>query len=177
MEQQKAASSPGSGASKAAPMLGAVGGGCAVLIGLILLIAFFLPWSAGGYGSDEKSAFEILEEDSGSDSALGNLLSDFIVGSTALAGCGSMILGLGLAAASFIARRNAALRSWMASSVGCMVVLAAFLPCFHWTYALLGDYTDDIKIGVWLSLGGAVLLVIASLVGLLSAFMTQRQRS
>ena len=161
--------------SKAAPMLGAAGGGCAVLIGLILLIAFFLPWTAG-YDGDE-SAFDAVKEDLSADSALGETLYKLILGSTALAGCGSVIFGLGLAAASFIARRNAALRSWMASSVGGMVILAAFMPCLLWTYALLGDYAEDIKIGIWISLGAAALLVVASLIGLLSAFMAQREQS
>ncbi len=172
MEQQYKS---GAGGSKAAPMLGTVGGGCAVLIGMILLIAFFLPWTAG-YDED-ASAFDTVKEDLGADNALGEMLYKLIFGSTALAGCGSVIFGLGLAAASFIARRNAALRSWMATSVGSMVILAAFMPCFLWTFALLGDNTDDIKIGIWLSLGGAALLVVASLIGLVSAFMTQQEQS
>lgn len=174
MEQHDASLS-GSENSRAASTLGAVGGGCAVLIGLILLIAFFLPWTTG-YDGDE-SAFDTVKEDVEAENALGDVLYKLIFGSTALAGCGSIIFGLGLVGGSFIARRNAAFRSWMATSLGGIVVLAAFMPCFLWTLALVGGYTDDIKIGVWLSLGGAVLLIIASLSGLLSAFITQRQRS
>jgi len=161
--------------SKAAPMLGAAGGGCAVLIGLILLIAFFLPWTAG-YDGDE-SAFDAVKEDIGADSALGEALTKLILSSTALAGCGSVILGLGLAAVSLIARRDAAFKSWMAGSIGSMVVLGSFWPCFLWTIALLDGDTDSIKIGMWLSLGSAALLVVASLIGLLSAFMAQREQS
>ncbi len=161
--------------SKAGPALGAMGGGCAVLIGLILLLAFFLPWTVGFDG--DESAFDTVKEDLGADNTLGETLYKVIFGSTALAGCGSVVFGLGLAGGALLARRNAAFSSWMATSIGAMVVLAAFLPCWIWTFALLGDNTDEIKIGVWISLGSAAFLGIAAFIGLIGAFLAQRQRA
>lgn len=176
MEQQHYQPAPPSrsGGNNTAPVLGSIGGGCAVLIGLILLIAFFLPWQVG-YDGDE-SAFDTVTEDLGTDNTLGEMLYKLVFGSTALAGCGSVLFGLGLAAGSFAARRDAAFRSWMATSIGGMVILAAFMPCFLLSFALLGDATEDIKVGVWITLGGAALLVIPALIGLVSAFMSQRAR-
>ncbi len=138
-------------------MVSGSGGRFAVAIGLLLVVAFFLPWGAEG------SAFDIVKEDLGADNFLGELLYKLVFASTALAGIGSVIFGLGWTMGS---QRGAAFRAWMTTSVGGMGLMAGFLPTFVWSTALIGRFTDMLKIGVWLSLGAAVLLVLASLVDL-----------
>jgi hypothetical protein len=160
MEQQYQAFPPRSEANKTASMVGAIGGGCAVLIGLILLVAFFLPWGDG------ESAFDAVTQDLEADHLLGELLYKLIFASTGLAGLGSVIFGLLLATGS---QRGAAFRAWMSTSIGSMVVVGGFLPGLLLSYALLGNTTDELEIGIWLSLGGVVLLAVATLIGLSSA--------
>jgi len=170
--------------SKAGPTLGVMGGGCAVLIGLILLLAFFLPWVP--FWSDGDSGYEMLKwvrpgelfgEMPGEENTSTSLLNDLIASSSALAGCGSVMFGLGLAVSAFVARRNGAFTAWMATSVGGMVILGAFWPCILLASAAAYDFVEEFKIGYWFTLGGALLLVIPAFIGLVSAFLAQRQRS
>jgi hypothetical protein len=166
-EEQEQASPPRSWDSGTVPG-GVATGVFAVLVGLLLIAAFFMPWAGAVWGGDQ-SGFDMLKEGTGSDNTLGNLLLDFLVASPALAGLGGVVFGLGLVADAMGEGRGAAFRSWAATSIGGMVVWAAFWPCFLWTTALLAHVTSNLKIGLWLSLVGAVLLAITSLKGLFSA--------
>ena len=132
-------------------------GGLAALLGLVLVVAFFLPWSA------ESSGWDLVKEDLGSDSYVGKLLFRLVFGSTALAGIGAMIFGSGRAASTY---RSAAYRAWMTTSLAGMGLLAGFVPSFLWSSALLADAGGELKIGIWLSSGCAVMLVVGAVVDL-----------
>jgi len=131
----------------------------AIIVGTVLIMAFFLPWGAEGSG------YDIVKADLGSNSLPGELLFKAIFGSTALAGVGSLLFGIGRANS---ADRTAAFRAWMTTSISAMGLMAGFVPSFLWSTALLAGFEDQLKIGVWLSLGAAVTLVVAAIVDLSS---------
>jgi predicted Ser/Thr protein kinase len=158
---------PGPARERVRKSLGA--GGLAALAGVLLIAAFFMPWIEDEWAS--LSGYQILKESTGLGS-LNNLLQDFVTGSTALAGLGSVIFGLALAAGSPAKGRSPAFRAWTATGIGAMVVWATFWPCFILSIQAspsLGDTLSHLRIGLWLSLCGAVSLAITSLRGLLSA--------
>lgn len=141
-------------------------GGLAVLAGVLLLAAFFMPWVGSWTG--DQSGFDIVKQSMGYDNTLGHLLLDFVMGAPVLAGLGSLILGLALSMGSWGGERGTAFRAWVSTSIGGLVALAAFWPCNLLSVALLSDATSDLKIGLWLTLLGAFLLVVAGLRGLSS---------
>ncbi len=147
---------------------GSAMGWLGVLAGLVLLVAFFLPWGDG------QSAFDAVKQDLRADSFVGEVLYKLIFGSTALAGMGSLFFGFRLATHGY---RGAPFRSWMSTSLGAMVVLGGFLPALFLSYALLGDTLDELQGGIWLSLGSDLLLAFVGLVGLSSALSEHEENS
>lgn len=159
---------PQSQESKVGPALSVAGGGCAVLVGLLVMVAFFLPWGQdiSGYDFVQDSLDYI-------DNTASQVLTVLLNGSPVLAGCGSAVFGVGLVLGAFAARRAGALRAWMAASIGGMVFLGAFFPCSLLNQALMSESTDQFEIGFWLTLGGALFFLVPAFIGLISALFAR----
>ncbi len=159
--------------SKVGPALGVAGGGCAVLVGLLVIVAFFLPWVQSPFGGEINGLDSLKDTLDAFDNTASQVLVALLNSSPVLAGLGSAVFGVGLAIGAFAARRGGALRAWMATSIGGMVVLGTFLPCSLLSQALETNSTDQFELGFWLVLGGALFLIVPAFIGLTSAFLAR----